>query len=357
MKNTNLLLALLLSLFSANIFTACNTGHGEESDVNRQWSKEKANLWWQETGWLSGCNFQPSTAVNALEMWQEDTFDPATIDRELGYAEDLGFNVMRVWLNSLAWKSDPDGFKGRVNSYLTIADSHGIGTMFVFFCDCWNPNSKAGAQPEPEPGVHNSQWVQDPSNDLRADTSSLYAWLEKYVRDIMIAFKDDKRVLVWDLYNEPRGKSLSLVKNAFRWAREVNPSQPLTVDIFNDHNLNLFVVNNSDIITYHNYSDLGHHSTVVRLLKLFERPLICTEWMARHFDSKFQNILPWLQKESVGAISWGLVAGKTNTYYKWGEPVPDSSEPELWFHDILRKDGTPFDIAETDTIKAVNARR
>lgn len=335
-----------------------------KTETNAIWSKEKAMLWQAKAGWLSGSNFLPSSAVNALEFWQKETFDPITIDRELGMAEGLGFNIMRVWLNSLAWKEDPKGFKDRVDQYLTISQKHGIGTMFVFFCDCFNPDSKTGLQPAPKPGVHNSQWVQDPSCDLRTDTTTLFPWLEKYVKDIISTYKDDARVMVWDLYNEPGNGghgngSLPLVKNVFGWAREINPSQPLTVGVFNlkSIKLNEFAINNSDIITYHNYSDAPQQSTWVSLLKLFGRPLICTEWMARHFNSKFQNVLPMLRRENVGAINWGLVAGKTNTLYKWGEPIPDGTEPELWFHDILRIDGTPFDSAEIDSIKAVNKRR
>jgi len=332
--------------------------------VNTVWPTEKANEWQKSKGWLSGCNFLPSTAVNALEMWQKETFDPVTIDRELSWAEDLGFNIMRVWLNSLVWKTDPEGFKKRINEYLEISSRHGIGTMFVFFCDCWNPYSKPGPQPKPLPGVHNSQWVQDPSCDLRQDTTSLYNWLEKYVKDIIGTFKNDPRVLIWDMYNEPGAshhgnESLPLLKNAFKWAREINPSQPLTAGIFNLrlYDINSFSITNSDIITYHNYRDSAQHCIVLNLLKLYGRPMICTEWMARHFNSKFQNIMPILKRENVGSINWGLVAGETNTIYKWGEPIPDGSEPKLWFHDILRPDGTPFDQVEIDTIKAVNSRR
>ena len=346
-------------VFVLLILSACSQP-GKKTESNAVWSLEKANAWQEKTGWLSGCNFLPSTAVNALEFWQKETFDPETIDRELGMAEGLGFNIMRVWLNSLAWKDDPNGFKDRVNRYLTISKKHGIGTMFVFFCDCWNPDSKPGPQPAPKPGVHNSQWVQDPSCDLRTDTATLYPWLEKYVRDILTTYKDDSRVLVWDLYNEPDEKrSFPLVKNVFRWAREINPSQPLTVCINNlrSYKLNAFNVNNSDIITYHNYRDVPEHSVMLSLLKLYGRPMICTEWMARAFNSKFQNILPMLKRENVGALNWGLVSGKTNTIYKWGEPIPDGSEPKIWFHDILRKDGTPFDPVEIDTIKAVNRRK
>jgi hypothetical protein len=297
-------------------------------------------------------------------MWQKETFDPSTIDRELGYAHDLGFNIMRVWLNSLVWKDDPEGLKKRVNEYLTISARQGIGTMFVFFCDCWNENSKTGPQPAPKTGVHNSTWAQDPSCDLRTDTAALYTWLQEYVTDIITTYKDDPRVLVWDLYNEPGNskhgvESLPLIKNVFSWARKVNPSQPLTIGIYNlgFHEINSYCIKNSDIITYHNYNEMPLHSMEVRLLKLHERPLICTEWMARHFNSKFQNVFPMLQRENVGAIGWGFVAGKSNTIYKWGEPMPDGSEPNLWFHDIIRPDGTPFDQAEIDTIKAVNSRR
>lgn len=335
-----------------------------KNNASPVWSPEKAKAWQEKTGWLSGCNFLPSTAVNALEFWQKDTFDPQTLDCELGWAEDLGFNIMRVWLSSYAWKIDPEGFKDRVNQYLTISNNHHIGTMFVFFCDCWNPDSKPGPQPEPKTGVHNSQWVQDPSCDLRTDTASLYVWLEKYVKDVISTYKDDSRVLVWDLYNEPGAsrhgdESLPLVKNVFRWAREINPSQPLTAAIYNlrFYKLNTFQINNSDIITYHNYNDLPQHNIELSLLKLYGRPMICTEWMARAFNSKFQNILPLLKRENVGAINWGLVAGKTNTIYKWGEPIPDGSEPKVWFHDIIRKNGTPFDQVEIDTIKAVNSRK
>jgi hypothetical protein len=360
MKTLKILIAFVL-LF----LIGCNQ-QSEKKVTGGVWTLEKANAWQEKTGWLSGCNFLPSTAVNSLEFWQKETFDPITIDRELGFAEDLGFNIMRVWLSSLTWKNDPEGFKERINQYLTISNKHHIGTMFVFFCDCWNPDSKPGPQPAPLTGIHNSQWVQDPSCDLRTDTTSLYPWLEKYVKDIISSYKDDSRIIVWDLFNEPGQKghddfSLLLVKNVFKWARTIIPSQPLTSGLnkFNSgaRTLNLFLVKNSDIITYHNYNDPGQHMAVLSLLQLYGRPMICTEWMARHFNSKFQNILPMLKRENVGAINWGLVSGKTNTIYKWGEPVPDGSEPKMWFHDILRKDGTPFDQVEIDSIKAINRRR
>lgn len=344
-------------------FFGCFNGSIKKEQIDRRWNIEKANAWWENTGWLSGCNFQPSTAINQLEMWQEDTFDPETIDRELGMAEELGFNMMRVYLHSYAWKQDPEGFIERIDQYLSIADSHGIGTMLTFLDDCWNPNSKPGKQPAPLIGVHNSAWIQDPSCDIRKDTANLFPWLERYVKDIITTYKDDRRVVIWDLYNEPgNGKhgneSLTLLTNVYKWAREVNPSQPLTSGIWRLDliDINTFQLNNSDIITYHQYKSPENHLVWLQLLKTYDRPMICTEYMARQFNSKFQNVLPMLKEQDVGAINWGFVSGKTNTIYKWGDTIPDGSEPDPWFHDILRKDGTPYDQEEVDIIKLLNGK-
>ena len=341
------------------ILSACT----EKTTPNGRWAVEKANAWYAQQGWPVGCNFQPSTAINQLEMWQAETFDPETIDRELGWAEDLGFNVMRVYLHHLAWQVDKEGFKKRMDRYLTIADKHGIKTMFVLFDDCWNPEYKAGKQPEPKTGVHNSGWVRDPG-DLLFSNPVLMDTLEAYAKDILKTFSADNRILAWDLYNEPGNsglgdKSMPLLRNVFNWGRQVNPSQPLTSGVWNPElkAYNRFQLAHSDIITYHNYSNETDHKAAIDTLKKYNRPLICTEYMARTRGSRFENILPLLKKENVGAINWGFVSGKTNTIYAWDTPMPDGSEPEVWFHDILRKDGTPFDPAEIELIKSLTGRK
>ncbi len=333
-------------------------GYSQQS----RWNLDKANSWAAENGWLSGSNFNPSTAINQLETWQAESFDAATIDRELGWAQGIGMNVMRVYLHHLAWQVDKEGFKKRMDAYLTIAHKHGIKTIFVFFDDCWNPTYAAGNQPAPKPGVHNSGWVRDPG-DLLFQDANLIKVLEAYVKDILTTFKNDKRIALWDLYNEPGNsaygnKSMSLLKKVFEWGWEVRPSQPLSAAVWNLKlsELNKFQVENSDIITYHNYESPEKHQAAIDTLKRYNRPLVCSEYMARRNNSLFQNIMPMLKKQNIGAINWGLVAGKSNTKYAWDQPIPDGSEPKLWFHEIFRPDGTPYQKEEVDLIKYLTGK-
>ncbi len=322
-----------------------------------RWSTERANAWYAQHKWINGANFIPSTAINQLEMWQADTFDPTTIDRELGWAEGIGFNTVRVFLHSVAYKEDPEGFKKRVNEYLSIADKHHIQTIFVFFDACWNTDPKPGKQPVPKPGIHNSGWMQDPGGSLAIMTD--FSALKTYVDDIITTFKHDKRILLWDLYNEPgnsANKSTELLTNVFRWAHAIGPDQPVSAGLWNwsFEDLNKIQIANSDVITYHCYESPDAHQRIIQLLKVNGRPVICTEYMARLRNSTFENTMPMLKSENVGAINWGLVSGKTNTIYAWDTPIPDGSEPKLWFHDVFRKNGTPYKKEETDLIKQLN---
>jgi hypothetical protein len=353
MKTSQILILVALSL---SLCHSC-----KKADVREVWTTEQANEWYKQWGWLRGCNFTPSTAINQLEMWQAATFDPSTIDKELGWAEGIGMNCMRVFLHHVAWEVDKEGFKKRIGQYLDIASKHGISTMFVIFDDCWNATYAAGKQPEPKPGTHNSGWLQDPGELFYSD-STIWTQLEIYVKDILTTFKNDKRILLWDLYNEPGGsgygdKSLPLLQQVFTWARTVNPSQPLSSGFWSPQltNLNAFTLENSDVITYHTYGPLDNHQQLIDKLRIQGRPLICTEYMARP-NSTFQTIMPMLKKENVGAINWGFVAGKTNTIFAWDTPLPDVEEPPVWFHDIFRKDGTPYSQEEIDTIKALTKK-
>ncbi len=323
------------------------------------WTKDRVWRWYRGLPWLVGCNFTPSTAVNQLEMWQAETFDIPTIDRELGWARGLGFNVVRVYLHNIAWSQDTEGFKRRLDLYLGIARSHSIGTVLVFFDDCWNPYPKPGRQPEPRPGVHNSGWIQSPGERSVRDPST-WGELEKYVKDVIGSFRDDERVLMWDLYNEPGNSklgeaSLPLLREAFHWAREAEPSQPLTAAVWHeDDTFNPYQLGSSDVVTFHNYKDAESLHSQINELQGTGRPLVCTEYMARSRGSTFETHLPIFKREEVGCMSWGLASGKTQTIYPWGSSY-GAPEPSLWFHDILRSDGTPFNKHEVAFIRSITS--
>jgi|GEM_PF-1162979 len=306
-----------------------------------------------------GANFTPSTAVNQLEMWQAETFDPVTIERELAWAEQIGMNSMRVYLHHVAWQQDPPGFKKRLEKFLEIANRHRMHIILVFFDDCWQDTYQAGKQPKPVPSVHNSRWLKDPGGLIDREPL-LMDTLQRYVTDVMTSFGKDKRILLWDLYNEPghfgRGDaSWPLLKNVVRWAREAKASQPLTIGVYNPKLVvfNKFQIENSDVITFHNYQDSADLRRALDTLVRFGKPVICTEYMKRTNNSTFQTCLPVLKRFGAGAVNWGLVAGKTQTNYPQGNRGGEQ-EPALWYHDVFRKDGTPFDSDELRAIKNFN---
>lgn len=364
----------LLATLAAAVFIACAV----PSAPAGQWPAERANDWYRNRSWVVGCNFTPSTAINQLEMWQADTFDPKTIDRELGWAEDLGFNTVRVFLQNLLWTQDKEGFLKRMDRFLTIADKHHIAVIFVPLDACWDPFPKLGPQRDPKPHVHNSGWVQSPGVEILQDPAR-HDELKGYVQGVISHFKSDRRVLAWDIFNEPDNMNqpayvkleppnkpelaFALLKKAFAWAREINPSQPLTAGVWKrgkwdatDELLPIeeFMLQHSDIISFHDYGKLDEMKRCVQGLKRFHRPIICTEYMARPNGSTFEPILGYLKEEKVGAINWGFVNGKTQTIYPWDSWTKTyTAEPPVWFHDIFRKDGTPFDPAEVRYIRQV----
>lgn len=363
MKSIKSFVAALIAAISMMPATAAMAQEGGDDGCGGRWSEEKANEWYSRQPWMSGCCYIPATAINQIEMWSKSTFDPKQIDKELGWAQELGFKTMRVFLSSVVYLNDPDGLKKRIDKFLDICSSHGIRPMLVFFDDCWNPESHYGKQPEPKKGVHNSGWVQDPSASLRADTAKLYAEMGKYVKDIVTTFGKDERVLMWDLYNEPGNrehlnKSLPLLRKAFQWARSCHPVQPLTSGIWRISDeykeLAAFQLEHSDVISYHNYHKADDHATEIAYLKMLNRPLVCSEYMARTNGSTFQTIMPLLKKNKVVAINWGFVTGKTNTRFVWNTPLPDADEPPVWLHDIYRQDKTPYSKEEVDLIKSLN---
>jgi hypothetical protein len=348
-----------------------------------RWSEQQANSWYAAQPWLVGSNYVPRSAINQLEMWQEPTFDPAEIDRELGWAESLGMNTMRVFLHDLLWQQDSVGFQQRIDRFLVIASRHGIRPMFVLFDSVWDPSPHLGPQHEPRPGVHNSGWVQSPAVAALADPAQ-YPRLKGYVQGVIRAFADDGRILAWDLWNEPGNDNASsygkqelrdkvqrvtlLLPQVFQWARAVNPSQPLTSAVCcierNSDGRNLdplrqIQLRESDVITFHHYSWPEYFQRQVAWLKTYNRPVICTEFMARSVGSTFDALLPLAKQEQVGMINWGFVAGKTQTYLPWDswQHPYVREQPAVWFHEVLYPDGTPYRQAEADLIRQLTGMK
>lgn len=375
-----LLAAALLCALCAGAFAADKATEVRWDLEEGRWSAEKANQWHAGHRWMAGANFSPSTASNQFEMWQAETWDPETIDRELGWAAGLGFNVMRVYLHDMVWAADPAGFERRIDEYLALADKHGIKTMLVPFDSVWDPFPKPGPQPEPVPHVHNSRWVQSPHIDVQKDPSKYEERLKPYLTAILTRFKDDPRVLAWDLLNEPgnpvpqyqpkegwthaekEAAHLILLNKLFDWAREVNPSQPLTAGVWVEVGrrrgplpaLDRVMLERSDIITFHTYDPLPLAKKAVEWLKPSGRPVICTEYMSRGSGSTFETVMPYFKEQNVGAINWGLVSGRSQTIYPWDSwNKKYTEEPTPWFHDVFRKDGAPYSEKEAALIRSL----
>ncbi len=353
-----------LIYFTIALFTAASCGKETPAPAQR-WSQERANAWYAEQEWPVGFNYVAATAINQFEMWQAESFDPETIDYEMSKAEELGFNTVRIFLHDMVWEADPAGFKQRIDAFLGICRSHGIKTIVTFFTNGGRfENPQLGKQPESIQGIHNSQWIQSPGAPSVNDPAS-WPRLERYVKDILTTFRDDDRILFWCLYNEPENfkqgaQSLPLLREVFKWGREANPSQPLSSPLWicpgvhgtrSNFPIVSFLGENCDIMTFHCYYGPEEMETFISLMKQFGRPMVCQEYMGRP-RSTFEEIMPILKRERVGAISWGLTAGKCNFHLQWSSKAGDP-EPEIWFHDIFRLDGTPYSQREVDFIRSM----
>ncbi len=346
-----------------------------------KWTPEAANLWYSKQPWYVGADYIPASAINQIEMWNPDTFDPVVIDTELGWAQAIGMNVIRVFLHEIPWNKDPTGCTKRINAFLRIADKHKIKVIFVLFDSVWSPFPEPGIQRDVRAGVHNSGWVQDPGAAALVDEAHWTRYLQ-YVEDVVHEFLSDKRVLAWDLWNEPDNMNKGsygtaepvnkaelvarLLPQVYKYARAALPSQPLTSGLWQGDwsspdklsAVEKIQLEESDIISFHNYQKPAEFEKRIQWLQQYHRPILCTEYMARELDSTFQGILPIAKKYNVAAISWGLVAGKTQTYLPWDSwqhPYVDR-QPAIWHHDIFRDNGSPYSQEEIDFIRQITGR-
>ncbi|MDW5264718.1 MULTISPECIES: cellulase family glycosylhydrolase [Acidobacteriaceae] len=364
--------ALVLAL--AMLETVTVMGQGRP-----RWTEKQANDWYTKQPWLVGANFIPSDAINELEMFQAATFNPALSDKELGLGESIGMNTMRVFLQDQLWQQDPEGFKKRLDTFLSIAAKHHIRPLLVLFDSCWETDPHLGPQHPPIPGIHNSGWVQSPGKHELLDRS-YEPKLKAYVQGVVGAFANDDRILGWDVWNEPdnQGGDVEadvpakvkrvdeLLPKAFAWARAENPSQPLTSGVWTgnwsdpaqESATTKIQLAESDVISFHNYGWPEDFEARIKELEPRHRPILCTEYMARGAGSTFDGSLPIAKKYNVAAINWGLVAGKTQTYLPWDSWKRPYVliEPTVWFHEVFRQDDTPYRQHEVDLIRQLTGR-
>jgi hypothetical protein len=350
------------------------------SQTSARWSEEKANDWYAKQPWFVGCNYIPVNAINQMEMWQAKTFDAETINKELELAASIGMNSIRVFLHDLLYEQDSAGFLKRIDVFLKIADKHKIKVMLVFFDSCWDPYPYLGKQRDPRPGVHNSGWIQSPGVHVLRDSTEDKR-LERYVKAVVKQFAKDNRIFCWDVWNEPDNRNSNsysdyepvnkaelvarLIEKAYSWVRSENPVQPLTSGMWGSLSpqdihiqaIQKVQLEQSDIISFHSYGTADEFEKLANRLSGYKRPLICTEFLARGNNSTFETILPIAKKCKIAVLCWGLVDGKTNTIHNWGTwRQPNKQEPAVWYHDVFRKDGTPYSQNEIDFIKKITGK-
>jgi hypothetical protein len=363
---------MMRRLLTSVLATFCLTASAQ------RWTAQQANDWYAKQPWLVGANYIPSDAINQFEMFQKETWNPDINDRELGLAESVGMNTARVFLQDQLWQQDPAGFKQRLDAFLSIAAKHHIKPILVLFDSCWDPNPKLGPQHPPIPGIHNSGWVQSPgATEL---TGPAYEpKLEAYVKGIVGAFAKDDRILAWDVWNEPDNPTAQYAQTpnktarvdyylpkVFAWARSVHPVQPLTSGPWHDNwsdpakesETVKIQLAESDIITFHNYGWPEEFEARIKELQPLGRPILCTEYMARGAGSTFDTSLPIAKQYKVAAINWGLVAGKTQTYFPWDswQKPYVLQQPTVWFHEVFKQDGTPYRQHEADQLRELTGR-
>jgi hypothetical protein len=343
-----------------------------------RWSVDRANTWYRAQRRLVGANYIPSNAVNQLEMFQPATYDPRRIVAEMRLARSIGLNTLRVFLHDLLWVQDREGFLRRLKQFVTIAAHHGIKPLFVFFDSCWDPHPRLGPQRAPLLGVHNSGWVQSPGAE-RLDDPRYRKTLKEYITGVMTRFRTDRRILGWDLWNEPDNLAsvyrsverpnktdlvADLLPQVFGWARAVDPVQPLTSGVWQGtwadpgrrSPIARIQLDQSDVISFHSYAGPADFEGRIGELAPMRRPILCTEYLARTLGSGVEGILPVALRHDVATFNWGLLEGKTQTYLPWDSwDRPDPAPPTEWFSDLLRRDGRPYRDSEIRTIRSVNS--
>lgn len=386
------LATLALSLLAVGAASGERTG---------PWTKEKAWEWYGRQPWMRGCNYLPASAANYADMWQELGCEERfkEMDAEFALAEDTGFNVMRLIIAEQGfgiWLAEHDGFMARLERWLQMLDKHKMRAIILLGNDCSRPKE---IWKMPKPGLQHFDWgyhggrkqtqhgsfpnaigytvLDDPELNPK-----FYAMCE----EVVTKYRDDKRIAFWNLWNEPGNNNrgpLTMVnmRKLFELCWKIDPSQPLAADVWaQGYGMGLpaglkpdkrrddreavqkLAGDLSDIISYHSYSPYEVQVRLIRnLRKHYGRPLVNTEWLARVVGCNVADCYPLFYLEKIGAVNWGFVAGKYQTYEPY-EPMWKTIENgggrdwdmTKWYHDLYRPSHHPYDPKEINLIKRFN---
>ncbi len=377
------ILFLLVGLAAASVFGA----------RTEPWSKEKAWTWYNAQPWIRGCNYMPASAANRVDQWQqlgkEERF--AEVEREFALAKKVGLNTMRILLLDEGfgvWLAEHDGFMENFERYLQLLSKYGMRAIVVLAGDCSRPKN-LWKLPTPGPqaydiGYHGGRRITQHGSNPGAmgytalDDPELRPKFFKMCEELFTKYRDDDRILFWNLWNEPGNnnrspRTLKDMRELFELAWKIDPKQPLAADLWSVNGnpsgegrrpAEKLAGELSDIISFHCYHNANtQRATIKALRKRWGRPMINTEWLARINGDILQTSYPVFAQENVGSTCWGFVNGKYQTHEpyepQWGsqfEYRKPNAPVTKWFHDLFRPSHHPYDPEEINILMNINAQ-
>ena len=307
---------------------------------------------YQTHPWV-GANYTAAYAVNQVQFWHD--FRPKVIERELAAAKKhLGVTSLRVYLHTINFDKEKAAFLANIEAFLTICDRNGIRPGFVFFDDCHRHKDIFLDKPTaPIKGYHNGRWAACPQ-DRDRDAKAIETF-KPYVQDVMRPHLADKRVLWWEIFNEPKRSSFSraLRKAAYGWAKQLKPAQPV-ISCWDDNEA-------TDIVDAHNYrAAFGRWDRQTDLNPA--KGCVFTEAGARWYAPRPSNgepceVIHWLRgRKKAGKyvpgvyLCWELMVGNSNCRWYWGTKH-GTPEPTVPWCGLLWPDGTPVSLAEAEAVR------
>ena len=374
-------------------FAALAAVNGAFAERQGPWTKERAWEWYNAQPWIRGCNYMPASCANRVDQWQEYGSEARfeEMEREMALMEKDGFNAVRIILGDMGfavWRAEHDGMMKRFDRMLDIFGRHGVRVILVFGNDCSRPKPlwtlpKMGEQPW-DLGYHGGRKLSQHGSFpgmigyTVLDEPDLREEFFKMCEEFLTKYAHDKRILFWNLWNEPgnnsRGQvSAPHIRRLFKLAWKIDPDQPLSSDIWTTSGVNwtngcaeAVGAELNDIESYHTYSNLKEQIAYAKKVKeYFGRPMVNTEWMARLFKCDIFDCYPFFAQNRIGCTMWGYVNGKYQTHepwesmWKWVEADPAALEQldfTKWFHDLYRPSLRPYDPNEIAIIRHINAQ-